>query len=516
MSGESIRVPTEVDTNARTLRATLYHLGFNLPVPGTALASASDGSDFIDVDQMNCQLTFESLTDAILRAQSLSSPFPPSLASPLILQYRAMLIGCPQSGEMADVTAALEQFACSNKNSSEGQAGLPIQSVADFKRTLGDLLSAEALVQTAGVDCHVQSDVVESVFDKYLDSYIERIEDPGFTASFANWDLLWKELVPVTELKALADEFELSASSERIVEELFPALFARLREVAASACEEDENNALLGDILSGGRLLNHPVTPDGQMPNFTGFPQSELLDQFHRCGSTIDLEARAAQGGVIMSTTVGEGGGSGGSVTVVNNGIIAVEDHILGLLCGQTLARDVVNVIAEIPNHLPVVQLGALNTAMNVNVASILDQLPIDEPQPFDLVFTRTRKQCGIDDGGVPTIELYRVHVNVLGAAGAGSGTWAGGCPSGSVSGTFTMEIDNDGNVTGTYAGSASGTIVGTVTPSGVFDASASGTAGPCSWSGNISGFGSTLTGSGSWSCGSVGCSGGYALVPSN
>ena len=40
VSGESIRVPTDVDLGTRTLRATLYHLGFDLPVPGAALASA--------------------------------------------------------------------------------------------------------------------------------------------------------------------------------------------------------------------------------------------------------------------------------------------------------------------------------------------------------------------------------------------------------------------------------------------------------------------------------------------
>lgn len=514
VSGESIRVPTDVDLGARTLRATLYHLGFALPVPFAALATASDEGEFIDVDQIECQLLFESLTDAILRAQAFSGAFPPDLASPLILQYRAMLATCPTSDSLATVTAALQQYACSNRTSAESQAQvLIVESVEDFKRSLGALLAAEGIVQSTGADCHVQSNVIESEFSEYIDSYLERIEDPGFTASFANWDALWRELVPVTTLAALADEFELPSARERIEQELMPALFARLREVAGDACEEDENNALLGDILSGGHLLNHPISADAQMPSFTGFSQSDLLDQYHRCGSTLVLETRAAQGGVIMSATVGEGGNPTGDVTVINNGTIVIEDNLLALMCGQTLARDVVKVIAEIPNSLPVVQLGELNTSMNVNVAATLNALPTDEPQPFDLVFRRDRSQCGIDNGGTPTIELYRVHVNVLGAIGAGGGTWVGACTSGEVSGTFSFQIDNQGRVTGSYGGSASGSIDGVVNGSGTFNAAANGTAGPCSWSGTINGVGNNgLTGSGTWSCGGAGCSGTWSL----
>lgn len=501
VSGENVRVPTDVDTNARTLRATLYHLGFNLPAPPTALASASaDGDEFIDVDGITCQLMFESLTDAILRAQSLSSPFPPSLASPLILQYKAMLIGCPQSGEMADVTAALEQFACSNKSASEGQAGvLPIETVADFKHALGDLLAAEALVQTVGQSCHVESAVIESVFDEYLDSYIARIEAPGFTASFANWDLLWQQLVPVTELKALADEFELSAQSERINNELFPALFARLREVAGNACETDDNSGLLSDILTGGHTLNHPVAPTAQMPSFTGFTQSELLEQYHRCGSTLSFEARSPQGDVIDIATID--GGTEASITVIKDGRIAIQDDLLGLMCGNILALDVVRVFAEIPNTLPVAQLGIFNGDRTIDVATVLNALPGDEAVDFDLVFTRNRSQCGIDNGGQTAIELYRTHVRVLGGAGTGGGVWGSSCSDPGPGGTFQVTIDNDGNVTGTYSGTHSGTITGTVNGAGTFNATASGTAGGCTWSGIIGGFGANLTGEGGWDC---------------
>lgn len=518
VSGEDIAVPTEVDVNTRTLRTTLYHLGFALPTPTAAIASeiasATSDGEFIDVHDFECQLIRDSLTDAILRAQAFVGAFPPDVASPLIEQYRAALLVCELADSLAEINEAILQIACNNATSAENQAQvLLVESVQDFKTSLGSLLAAEGLVQLAGADCHVESSVIESEFTEYIDSYLARINDPGFTANFATWDALWRELVPCTELMALADEFEVASARSKLEQELMPALFARLREVAGNACEDDENNALLSDILSGGHLLNHPIAPTADMPGFTGFSQSDLLDQYHRCGSTLVFETRAAQGGVIMSATVGEGGNPNGDVTVINNGTIAIEDNLLPLMCGQTLARDVVKVIAEIPNQLPVVQLGALNTSMNVNVASTLNALPIDEPQPFDLVFTRDRAQCGIDNGGVTNIELYRVRVNVLGAIGAGGGVWTGDCTSGAVSGTFSIEIDNQGRVTGGYGGSASGSIEGVVNGSGTFNASANGTAGPCSWSGTVSGVGNNgLTGSGTWSCGGAGCSGTWSL----
>ena len=514
VSGEHVAVPSEVDLGNRTVTATLYQLGFNLPTPATAFMAASASpaeGEFIDVDEFECQLIRDSMTDAILRAQAFSGAFPPDIASPLIQQYKAMLLICENADSLAGINAAIQEIACNNASSAETQASVvTIHNVADFKKSLGELLAAEGLVQTVGSDCHVQSNTIESVFDKFITNYVQRIENPNFVRNFATWDDLWKELVPCTELVAIADAFEIAPARTRIEQELLPALFTRLRDVAAAACEEDENNALLGDILSGGHLLNHPIVPVLEMPAFTGFSQEELLEQSHRCGSTLTVDARAAQGAVLNTLEI-DSETEAGNITVVNNGIVHIEDGILPLMCGQVLARDVVKVHAELPNTLPVVQLGSLNTSLNVNVATTLDGLPVDEPQPFDIVFTRDRAQCGISNGGSPTIELFRVHVNVLGALGAGAGEWQGGCSSGPVNGTFTIEIDNEGHVTGGYGGSASGSIQGTVNASGNFDASASGTAGECTWSGTVSGFGSSLTGSGSWTCG-AGCSGSWTL----
>ena len=90
---------------------------------------------------------------------------------------------------------------------------------------------------------------------------------------------------------------------------------------------------------------------------------------------------------------------------------------------------------------------------------------------------------------------------------GSVHGNWSGTCTGGwPVGGTFDITIGSNGAVTGTYAGDDSGTITGSVDTNGNY--SASGGAGDASWSGSFSVSGTTLSGSGSWSEPSFGCSG--------
>jgi hypothetical protein len=82
---------------------------------------------------------------------------------------------------------------------------------------------------------------------------------------------------------------------------------------------------------------------------------------------------------------------------------------------------------------------------------------------------------------------------------GSLSGEWNGICPSGTVSGTFAMNIDSDGVITGAYSGPQSGAINGNVSLSGAFYAEGTGS-GNETWSGNISIIGeTTLNGNGTW-----------------
>jgi hypothetical protein len=510
---ETVHVPAQVDPVERTLTASIHQLGFDFPST-TALAQTAafggDSGEFIDVDAMECQFIRESLDNQILRAQAFSGAFPPDLASPIIQEYRAALLVCESADSIAAASSILREIACTNSSSAQNNV-LVITTAAELKQQLGFLLSAEALVQLTGADCHVADNKIEAAFLEFLDAYIARINDEDFVANFPNWDSIWKELIPCFEIRALADAFELPAVSDRINQEVFPALFAKLREVASAACTEDENNSFLLDMAMGGHNLNHPVTPVPEFPAHTGFTQSELVDEMLTCGSSVFVEAKTADNELLDSDTVALREANGG-VRVIRGGRIVVTSDILAFTCNNLVVRGPIRVRAEVPGMLPVVQIGNLSGSLTVNVASVMSSLPeVEEeaPRNFDLVIERDRNLCGIDETGV--IELVRIAVNTHGFSGAAAGTWTGGCPNGAVSGTFSISIDDDGVVTGAFDGSATGTISGNVLANGTFDASATGTAGSCAWTGAMSIDGGVLSGSGSWSCDQAGCSGSYS-----
>lgn len=94
------------------------------------------------------------------------------------------------------------------------------------------------------------------------------------------------------------------------------------------------------------------------------------------------------------------------------------------------------------------------------------------------------------------------------GVSGSFSGGWGGRCSDGSsVGGGFSATV-SAGRLSGSYSGDDSGGIAGTVSESGSI--SARGTAGGiASWSGSLSGSGSSMSGSGRWS--GSGCSGSWS-----
>jgi hypothetical protein len=234
------------------------------------------------------------------------------------------------------------------------------------------------------------------------------------------------------------------------------------------------------------------------------------VDEVHRCASGVLVEARTGQGEVLDSGRVAAG--ASGQTRVTADGKVVLTSDILNFLCGGVLNRPPIRVRAELPSQLPVVSLGTLSAPLTVDISSTLAGLPQsngEPPREFDLVIERDRPVCGI--GGEGVVELCRIHVNTMGFEGSMSGVWSGGCPVGGVSGTFQIAIDREGTVTGTYDGSASGDITGTVTTNGSLSAVASG--GPCDWTGTLSLAGGNLTGSGSWTC-AADCSGGFSSTP--
>lgn len=509
---ERVAVPTDVDVSARTLTTTLYHLGFGAQptalAPGEGAVRA-EGDEFIDVQAFECQLLSESLTDAILRAQAFVGAFPPDLATPLIQEYRAALLACG-SDSLAGQQAAMQALACDKAESAALHAQvLLVETAADLKRSLGFLMAAEGMVQLVDGDCSVDAALLETEFNEFLQAYLARINDPGFVASFPSWDALWRELVVCLEIAAMAQEYAVPEAEATIYNELFPALFARLREVAADACAQDDNNHFYLDLLTGGHALNHPVTPVPELPQFTGFALTDLVDEMHRCGAGVTVHARTQQDDVLDSAVVT---GGTGSVRVIDKGKLVIVSDIHSFNCDGIVTRPPVRVRAEIPGNLPVVALGNLSGQMTLNVENILAALPQpgnDPPREFDLVLERDRAVCGIAATG--SVELCRVSVDTHGFEGAMGGVWSGGCQSGGVSGTFAITVARDGTVSGTFDGSATGTISGTVTANGSFDASANGSAGGCTWTGTLSIAGGGLSGSGSWNCGDAGCSGTFA-----
>jgi hypothetical protein len=82
---------------------------------------------------------------------------------------------------------------------------------------------------------------------------------------------------------------------------------------------------------------------------------------------------------------------------------------------------------------------------------------------------------------------------------GSLAGTWSGTCGSMSVKGTFTMTIADGCRVTGSYSGSDSGSLSGSVGSTGSLSAASGEGGGGIKWGGSITRSGGVLNGTGTW-----------------
>ncbi len=420
-SGETeVEVPGVVDVGTRTVRASVYQFGFDAPVPtapkrtGRTARSVS-GMPLITIDliEFDCQQARDALSEAILNAEAWDTAFPYNLAMPLILKYRAAALVCGSADSVGVAAEQLKQLACLNVVSADTEAGTSESvDIGTFQKNVQALLSAEGLAQETGAECHVLDASYESEFGEYIDAYTARINDPSFVASFPTWDALWREIRNCTDLLANARLLGLDATEQKIETELMPALFARLREVARDACEEDGNTSLLLDILSGGDLLRHPLGVGRSMPPYTGLSAEDLYGEVHRCGSRLSFTSTGSAGEHVDDLLVG-GVITTGAIAATADGHIDIEDDLASINCGRgVFAGDVVNVAAVIPGVVSV-PLGVLDGNRTISMASVQGALPGDTLTAFDLVFTREREQCDLPATGSPTIELYRVTVQV-------------------------------------------------------------------------------------------------------
>jgi hypothetical protein len=483
-SGERVSVPTIVDVQANTLTAGLYRLGFALSAAGLAATahpgvSVESSDEFIDVQDFECQLIRDQLTDAILRAQAFSGPFPPDLVTPLILQYRAALSVCESADSLGEASTMIRQVACNNATSARTNAAvLLVSTAAELKQSLGRLIAAEGLVQETGAeDCHVPNSEFETEFNEFIQSYISRIESPGFTANFPTWDALFRELVTCIEIVALAQEYQASEAEAKIYNELLPALFARLHEVANEACSEDENGSLLGDILTAGHLLNHPIGPVPEMPFYMGFETSALQREYLTCGSTVKAECLDHFAVFAIDTaTLGVNDIREKTVSSNVDGTIRLTPDFRSLSCGEVLSRLPGTVRAEAGGTST--ELGVLATSLlAVPTGPTLTSLGLNsEDLPtVDLVVRRDGIPCGFEALGAPPSEMFRIHVRTVASTprlGAPNyqGTATYGVPTGcgesvGLKGLITQtasqvrgELQTD---VGDYFGSFSGRLVG-------------------------------------------------------
>ncbi len=77
------------------------------------------------------------------------------------------------------------------------------------------------------------------------------------------------------------------------------------------------------------------------------------------------------------------------------------------------------------------------------------------------------------------------------------AGEWRGEINGFYVSGSFAVNISADGTVEGSYSGTQSDSISGSVTDGG--NLNAQGSAGLCNWNGRIKSMDGRLSGSGTW-----------------
>ncbi|MDD5339608.1 MAG: hypothetical protein PHG35_09455 [Dehalococcoidales bacterium] len=111
---------------------------------------------------------------------------------------------------------------------------------------------------------------------------------------------------------------------------------------------------------------------------------------------------------------------------------------------------------------------------------------------------TTTQTQTTTTTETTETLTVIRYYGTI-------SGTWTGYTTTGeAVDGTFTVEIDEDGNITGTFSGDYEGTIEGEVDNYGNLNAVGAAIMGGQNiqfiWQGTVTLYGSTIAAGGTWS----------------
>jgi hypothetical protein len=320
----------------------------------------------------------------------------------------------------------------------------------------------------------------------------------------------------VLQVAGAADALGLPEARAKVDSILLPALFSRLHEVAREQCTDKKDNAFLADILTGGHLLGHPVLAFADLPCFSGRDKESLQREYQLCGSSIVVQTEDCEGEVIDEATLDEQNPTNnGFLNAPADGFVVIRgDDLMDTHCGDQLVhRPPVRARAIRSGSTSVLQLGELGSPLETNVETIANALDLPESGTFEIVVERFGTPYDLAAIGPAQMELFRITLNQAAVFPIScTGSWGGSCedeegPFG-VSGSFQLTISAGGTVAGSYSGSASRSISGTVDEDGTLNANASGSAGACTWQGTLRFDCGGVSGSGTWNCGD-GVSGG-------
>lgn len=304
-SEERTLFPSEVAAAVGTLTTSTLLLGYAEAATAEP-KTLQNGSDFLNVADIECQTALESLNVRLERARNF--PFSSAESAHQLIQeieaMKALCAGEPDSEAAA--IAKIEQIkteACEGyRDATADAAVLESENLATLTELSATLLNWEALKQFAGTDCGGAggelSDNLEQEFDEFVEKYAERLDSADFPTSYS---ALWNELREVVGISAHAALFGLDDAEARVNGRLLARLLDLLREAAYQTCREDDTQEYLADILSGGELKNHPLPtsvapePVGELrlqsvPQWATFSDADIEADIQYCASELTLE----------------------------------------------------------------------------------------------------------------------------------------------------------------------------------------------------------------------------------
>lgn len=305
---ERTLVPTTVDPASRTLTTRTLLLGY-APVSGAGnIRAQANDSDFLNVADIKCQIALDSLQQRFEMARL----YPFSSAQPahqLILEIEATKKICADDPEALDAWLAFARpVACNKYRDATSNAALTESDTYEkLLKLAGEVLNWEGVKQKLGTDCDGLGgsfvEVLDTEFQEFTDNFIKRVNGSDFPSEYND---IWHELRKAVELLGHAVLLGLEEAEGKVKGELLPPLLDKLHEAAYAECRSRGEQAYLADILSGGRLLRHPLPTSlagsagvttqtlNYVPAWANFSGEDVARDIQYCASRMTLEVFTA------------------------------------------------------------------------------------------------------------------------------------------------------------------------------------------------------------------------------